>query len=81
MLRVEGVNHKKRYVENANFPRQNKFIDNKWSNLYSDYVKEANIRSRIKWAEEGKKHPQNFFWDFSFHFVINVVIILQFQNI
>lgn len=30
-LRVEGVNHKKRYVENANFPRQSKFIDNKWS--------------------------------------------------
>ena len=64
-----------------NFSKRNKSIDNKWSNLYSDQVKEPKIRSIIKLTEEGKKHPQNSFWDFSFHSVINDVIILQFQNI
>lgn len=64
-----------------NFSKRNKSIDNKWSNLYSDQVKEPKIRSIIKLTEEGKKHPQNSFWDFSFHSIINDVIILQFQNI
>jgi hypothetical protein len=33
------------------------------SKLYSDKVKGAQIRSRIKWVEEGEKKTQNSFWD------------------
>jgi hypothetical protein len=38
-------------------------IENKLSKLYSDKVKGAQIRSRIKWVEEGEKKTQNSFWD------------------
>jgi hypothetical protein len=44
-------------------PLQDKInvIENKLSELYSDKVKGAQIRSRIKWVEEGEKKPTKFF--------------------
>jgi hypothetical protein len=35
-------------------------IENKLSKLYSDKVKGTQIRSRIKWVEEGEKNKKFF---------------------
>ena len=61
-LQLEQDNEKNKVTkENAKFLQDKiNVIENKLSKIYSDKAKGAQIRSRIKWVEEGEKNTKFF---------------------